>query len=86
MPCKLYTDSMRSTREWGIEKCACRKIALGHTADASADWRDSKIGAIYEGTSNIQLETIGKAIKKKCSWSCSLRSSAVLTLSTTDAA
>lgn len=23
-------------------------------------WRDSKIGAIYEGTSNIQLTTIGK--------------------------
>jgi hypothetical protein len=22
-------------------------------------WRDSKIGAIYEGTSNIQLQTIG---------------------------
>lgn len=32
------------TREMGIEKF----------------WRDSKIGAIYEGTSNIQLETIGE--------------------------
>ncbi|KAI5477322.1 short/branched chain acyl-CoA dehydrogenase [Pseudohyphozyma bogoriensis] len=31
------------TRETGIEKF----------------WRDSKIGAIYEGTSNIQLQTIG---------------------------
>ena len=30
------------TREQGIEKY----------------WRDSKIGAIYEGTSNIQLNTI----------------------------
>jgi short/branched chain acyl-CoA dehydrogenase len=28
-------------------------------------WRDSKIGAIYEGTSNIQLETIAKFIKKQ---------------------
>jgi short-chain 2-methylacyl-CoA dehydrogenase len=27
-------------------------------------WRDSKIGAIYEGTSNIQLTTIGKALQK----------------------
>ena len=25
-------------------------------------WRDSKIGAIYEGTSNMQLQTIAKLI------------------------
>jgi alkylation response protein AidB-like acyl-CoA dehydrogenase len=25
-------------------------------------WRDSKIGAIYEGTSNMQLQTIGKLL------------------------
>ncbi|KJA21670.1 hypothetical protein HYPSUDRAFT_41805 [Hypholoma sublateritium FD-334 SS-4] len=36
------------TRETGIEKY----------------WRDSKIGAIYEGTSNIQLQTIAKFIQK----------------------
>jgi len=36
------------TRETGIEKF----------------WRDSKIGAIYEGTSNIQLQTIAKFIQK----------------------
>ncbi|QRW15851.1 acyl-CoA dehydrogenase [Rhizoctonia solani] len=35
------------TRETGIEKF----------------WRDSKIGAIYEGTSNIQLNTIAKFIQ-----------------------
>jgi short/branched chain acyl-CoA dehydrogenase len=28
-------------------------------------WRDSKIGAIYEGTSNIQLTTIAKLLKAK---------------------
>jgi short-chain 2-methylacyl-CoA dehydrogenase len=28
-------------------------------------WRDSKIGAIYEGTSNIQLTTIGKMLQKE---------------------
>ncbi|OCF35118.1 acyl-CoA oxidase [Kwoniella heveanensis BCC8398] len=28
-------------------------------------WRDSKIGAIYEGTSNIQLETIAKFLRKQ---------------------
>jgi len=28
-------------------------------------WRDSKIGAIYEGTSNIQLTTIARALQKQ---------------------
>ncbi|KAG9246561.1 acyl-CoA dehydrogenase-like protein [Calycina marina] len=28
-------------------------------------WRDSKIGAIYEGTSNIQLTTIAKSLKSQ---------------------
>ena len=37
------------TRETGIEKY----------------WRDSKIGALYEGTSNIQQITIGKFITKE---------------------
>jgi len=39
------------TRETGIEKF----------------WRDSKIGAIYEGTTNIQLQTIAKFIQKQYS-------------------
>ncbi|KIO26160.1 hypothetical protein M407DRAFT_203757 [Tulasnella calospora MUT 4182] len=39
------------TRETGIEKF----------------WRDSKIGAIYEGTSNIQLNTIAKFLQKEYS-------------------
>ncbi|OCH87686.1 mitochondrial acyl-CoA dehydrogenase [Obba rivulosa] len=39
------------TRETGIEKY----------------WRDSKIGAIYEGTSNIQLQTIARFIQKQYS-------------------
>lgn len=37
------------TRETGIEKY----------------WRDSKIGAIYEGTSNIMLETIFKLVERE---------------------
>jgi len=37
------------TRELGVEKY----------------WRDSKIGAIYEGTSNIQLQTIAKFVQKE---------------------
>ena len=28
-------------------------------------FRDSKIGAIYEGTSNIQLQTIGRLLQKE---------------------
>jgi alkylation response protein AidB-like acyl-CoA dehydrogenase len=28
-------------------------------------WRDSKIGAIYEGTSNIQMQTIAKLLQKE---------------------
>ncbi|KAB5594624.1 hypothetical protein CTheo_1946 [Ceratobasidium theobromae] len=39
------------TRETGVEKF----------------WRDSKIGAIYEGTSHIQLNTIAKFIEKQYS-------------------
>jgi len=38
---------------------------VGFTRDYPLEklWRDSKIGAIYEGTSNIQLETIAKLIR-----------------------
>ncbi|KAH8115790.1 acyl-CoA oxidase [Phellopilus nigrolimitatus] len=46
-----WTGGVGFTRETGIEKY----------------WRDSKIGAIYEGTSNIQLQTIAKFIQKEYS-------------------
>jgi len=38
---------------------------MGFVRDGIAEkmWRDSKIGAIYEGTSNIQLTTIAKLLK-----------------------
>ncbi|MEO6051856.1 MAG: acyl-CoA dehydrogenase [Pyrinomonadaceae bacterium] len=38
----------------------------GYVKDYPAEkfWRDSKIGAIYEGTSNMQLQTIAKLIMK----------------------
>jgi alkylation response protein AidB-like acyl-CoA dehydrogenase len=38
----------------------------GYTKDYPAEkfWRDAKIGAIYEGTSNMQLQTIAKALLK----------------------
>lgn len=40
---------------------------MGFVRDGIAEkmWRDSKIGAIYEGTSNIQLTTIGKLLQKQ---------------------
>jgi alkylation response protein AidB-like acyl-CoA dehydrogenase len=43
---------------------------VGFTKDSPAEkfWRDSKIGAIYEGTSNIQLTTIAKMLKKENDW------------------
>ncbi|KAH9039317.1 acyl-CoA oxidase [Lactarius pseudohatsudake] len=46
-----WAGGLGFTRETGIEKF----------------WRDSKIGAIYEGTSNIQLQTIAKIIQKEYS-------------------
>lgn len=41
----------------------------GFTRESGAEkyWRDSKIGAIYEGTSNIQLLTISKFLQKQYS-------------------
>jgi alkylation response protein AidB-like acyl-CoA dehydrogenase len=40
---------------------------VGFTKEFIAEkyYRDSKIGTIYEGTSNIQLQTIGKLIRQQ---------------------
>ena len=40
---------------------------MGFVRDGLAEkyWRDSKIGAIYEGTSNIQLTTIGRLLQRE---------------------
>ncbi|ERF69857.1 Short/branched chain specific acyl-CoA dehydrogenase [Endocarpon pusillum Z07020] len=40
---------------------------MGFVRDGIAEkmWRDSKIGAIYEGTSNIQLTTVAKLLQKE---------------------
>lgn len=42
---------------------------VGFTRDYPMEkfYRDSKIGTIYEGTSNMQLNTIAKFIKKEYS-------------------
>lgn len=51
------------------EKCASKCIewlgGIGFTRDLAVEkfYRDCKIGSIYEGTSNIQLQTIAKLLK-----------------------
>jgi alkylation response protein AidB-like acyl-CoA dehydrogenase len=58
---KLYTSRV-------AEKVSSKAIELfggyGYVKDYPVEkfWRDSKIGAIYEGTSNMQLQTIAKII------------------------
>ncbi|MBK8151269.1 MAG: acyl-CoA dehydrogenase [Acidobacteria bacterium] len=60
---KLYTSRV-------AEKVSSKAIELyggyGYVKDYPVEkfWRDSKIGSIYEGTSNMQLQTIAKLITK----------------------
>lgn len=46
-----------SAIEWAGGQGFVREVGL------EKYWRDSKIGAIYEGTNNIQLETIAKFLR-----------------------
>ncbi|NNE67760.1 MAG: acyl-CoA dehydrogenase [Pyrinomonadaceae bacterium] len=61
--CKLYTSRV-------AEQVSSKAIEVfggyGYVKDYPVEkfWRDSKIGAIYEGTSNMQLQTIAKMITK----------------------
>lgn len=50
-------------------KCIDWMGGVGFTKDFPQEkfYRDCKIGAIYEGTTNMQLSTIAKAIKKEYS-------------------
>ena len=57
--CKLYAaQTAQKASGSAIEWCG----GQGFTREQGVEkyWRDSKIGAIYEGTSNIMLETIWK--------------------------
>lgn len=47
---------------------------VGFTKDFPVEkfYRDAKIGAIYEGTSNIQLNTIAKLIQNEYKWVLSI--------------
>ncbi len=61
--CKLYASRV-------AESVSSKAIEIfggyGYVKDYPVEkfWRDSKIGAIYEGTSNMQLQTIAKLISK----------------------
>ena len=61
---KLYTSQVASKTS---SLCIEWMGGLGFTKDYPMEkfYRDCKIGAIYEGTSNIQLQTIAKYIRKQ---------------------
>lgn len=67
-------------KEAAMAKLHCARVAestaskciewlggIGFTKDLPSEkfFRDAKIGSIYEGTSNIQLQTIAKLIKQE---------------------
>ena len=62
---KLYSSQV-------AEKTASKTIewlgGIGFTTDLLAEkmYRDCKVGSIYEGTSNIQLQTIAKLMRSEC--------------------
>lgn len=61
---KLYAAQIA---EKTASKCIEWMGGLGFTRDLLIEkfYRDSKIGSIYEGTSNIQLQTIAKVLTKE---------------------
>lgn len=62
--CKLYSSQV-------AERIASKSIewlgGIGFTKDLMAEkfYRDCKVGSIYEGTSNIQLQTIAKIVNQE---------------------
>ncbi len=61
---KLYASQVA---ERTASRCVEWLGGVGFTKDFPAEkfYRDCKIGAIYEGTSNIQLQTIAKLIQSE---------------------
>jgi short/branched chain acyl-CoA dehydrogenase len=61
--CKFFTSEMAQKV---TIKCIDWMGGVGFTKDFPQEkfYRDCKIGTIYEGTSNIQLSTIAKLLKK----------------------
>jgi alkylation response protein AidB-like acyl-CoA dehydrogenase len=58
---------MRSPTEKVASQCIEFYGGVGFTTEYPAEkyYRDAKIGAIYEGTSNMQLQTIAKMVKQE---------------------
>ncbi|KAI9803605.1 MAG: hypothetical protein M1825_001948 [Sarcosagium campestre] len=61
---KLYSSQVAS-RVSGLAIEWMGGMGFVREGIAEKMWRDSKIGAIYEGTSNIQLQTIAKLLQKE---------------------
>lgn len=63
---KLYASQVAGRT---ASSCVEWMGGVGFTRDFPVEkyYRDCKIGAIYEGTSNIQLNTIAKSILKEFS-------------------
>jgi butyryl-CoA dehydrogenase/short/branched chain acyl-CoA dehydrogenase len=76
---RMKDAGMDFVKEAGMAKLFCSQVAervaslaieihggVGFTKDYPVEkyWRDSKIGKIYEGTSNMQLATIAKLVMK----------------------
>ncbi|KAI9818282.1 MAG: hypothetical protein M1826_001427 [Phylliscum demangeonii] len=61
---KLYASQV-ATRVSGLAIEWMGGMGFVREGIAEKMWRDSKIGAIYEGTSNIQLQTIAKLLQKE---------------------
>jgi butyryl-CoA dehydrogenase/short/branched chain acyl-CoA dehydrogenase len=77
---RMKDAGMNFVKEAAMTKLFCSQVAervssmaveiyggYGFTKDYPVEkyWRDSKIGAIYEGTSNMQLQTIAKLVMGK---------------------
>jgi butyryl-CoA dehydrogenase/short/branched chain acyl-CoA dehydrogenase len=77
---RMKDAGMNFVKEAAMTKLFCSQVAervsslaieiyggYGFTKDYPVEkyWRDSKIGAIYEGTSNMQLQTIAKLVSGK---------------------
>lgn len=56
---------LHPTRQNQADDRLCSSTCLTSPAPSSLAYRDSKIGGIYEGTTNIQLNTIAKFIQKE---------------------
>lgn len=78
--CRMKENGLNFVKEASMAKLYASQVAE-RTASKSIEWlggvgftqtllaekffRDCKVGSIYEGTSNIQLQTIAKRIKEE---------------------